>query len=331
MIAQVDKPYIKKRPLKLWPRLVAYFLFEGRPLTTRGQWINPFLFFLYGVIKRLPGLKAVRQPVFILGTGRSGTTILGVVMSMHRDVGFLNEPKALWHSAIGGEDLIGSYSRGPAAYRLKKDDVTGLPALNIKKLFAAYLRLGCSSRVLDKYPELVFRLPMVLQAFPDAKFLFLVRDGWETCASINRWSERLGETKNGEKHDWWGVNDRKWHLLLDQLVQEHEDLAKHMDDLRVLDDHRLRAVVEWVVTMREGLSVQAKYPSQVLTVRYEKLAAAPRQVLDELQSFCGLENDEVMKAYGAEVLKVPESHPKFDLPEWLAPAFRKTMADLGYV
>ncbi len=98
MPAQLDSLYIRTRPTKAVSRLISYALFEGRPLTTRGRWINPLVFALSGTLKTLPQIKKVKKPIFIIGMGRSGTTILGVVMSMHRDVGFLNEPKALWHS-----------------------------------------------------------------------------------------------------------------------------------------------------------------------------------------------------------------------------------------
>jgi len=97
MLAQIDKEYISMRPWKLFSRLVSYALFEGRPLTTRGRWINPLIFSLFKIEKKLPQIKKVERPIFILGTGRSGTTVLGIVFSMHNQVGFLNEPKALWH------------------------------------------------------------------------------------------------------------------------------------------------------------------------------------------------------------------------------------------
>src|SRR5690606_40375856 len=52
------------------------FRSEGRPLTTRGRWINPLVFGLYRMAQRLPLGRPVREPAFILGMGRSGTTIL---------------------------------------------------------------------------------------------------------------------------------------------------------------------------------------------------------------------------------------------------------------
>ncbi|MGD1917863.1 MAG: sulfotransferase, partial [Pleurocapsa sp.] len=88
MVAQIDNLYIKTSLSKTLSRLLSYGLFEGRPLTTKGQWINPLIFKLFAIAKKLPQLKKVRKPIFVIGTGRSGTTILGVVLSMHKQIGF---------------------------------------------------------------------------------------------------------------------------------------------------------------------------------------------------------------------------------------------------
>ena len=123
MIAQLDKAYISLRKRKVWSRLWAYFGFEGRPLTTKGRWINTLVFGFFNVLQLLPRLKRVEQPIFIIGTGRSGTTILGKILSIHKDVGYLNEPKAIWHFAYKNEDINGNYTRKSAKYRFRKEDV----------------------------------------------------------------------------------------------------------------------------------------------------------------------------------------------------------------
>ena len=75
MIAQLSPLYIRTRPLKAWGRLVSYALFEGRPATTKGRWINPLVLGLFALEKRLPALKRVEKPIYIVGVGRSGTTV----------------------------------------------------------------------------------------------------------------------------------------------------------------------------------------------------------------------------------------------------------------
>lgn len=331
MIAQMDRNYIRLSPFKVYSRLLSYSLFEGRPLTTRGQWINPILFAQFALIKRLPQLKRVEKPVFILGTGRSGTTVLGIVLSMHGEVGFLNEPKALWHAIFPGEDLIGSYSRGPASYRLGAEHATAGVRRNAHRLFGAYLAAAFSHRVVDKYPELIFRVPFVKAIFPDAKFLFLVRNGWDTCASIQGWSSRLGRQVGEETHDWWGADRRKWDLLVQQLVPEHPDLAPHAEAMGLWTRHPDMAAVEWIVTMREGLKLRQEYPDDVMRVNYEELCQKPREMLDCIGSFLDLApNDAPFLHYGEQTFKPVADKDPFFLAGVVEGPFHDTMRRLGY-
>jgi hypothetical protein len=330
VIAELDPAYLRASPTKAVSRLVSYALFEGRPLTTRGRWINPLVFGLYRLARRLPQLSRVTAPIFIIGSGRSGTTALGVVLSMHPAVGFLNEPKALWHVVYPGEDVLGNYSRGPARFRLDADDATAEAKAAAHKLYGAYLAATASARVVDKYPELVFRVPFVRALFPDAKFLFLIRNGWDTCASIARQSQVTGARSRGEQADWWGVGDRKWTLLVDQLVTADSALHDRADEIRAFQSERARAAVEWVVTMNEGIRVREALPAAVFTLRFEDLIAGPESVLREVLAFCGLPPDRRCLDYGRSVLTSRQPARKFEMHPSIAPLFRETMASLGY-
>lgn len=330
MIAQIDREYVRARPTKSVSRILSYALFEGRPVTTAGQWINPFVFGFLELLKRFSSPRRVKEPVFIVGTGRSGTTILGVVMSMNKDLGFLNEPKAVWHAAFGREDLIGSYSSGRADYCLSETDASPSVMKAMHRIYGWYLTVTFSRRVIDKYPELIFRVPFVRRIFPDAKFIFLVRNGWDTCYSIQHWSERLGVKEGQNRHDWWGINNRKWALLVDQVASKDPDFAPYLGELRRLQKHTDMAAVEWILTMREGMRLQALLPDAIQTVRYERLAREPQLVLREICDFCRISEDSTFYRYAEKVLKpakpvIPfELHPLIDVP------FRKTMQALGY-
>lgn len=330
MVAQIDIDYIKLKPLKAISRFISYALFEGRPITTRGRWINPLVFALFCLEKNIPAPKNVKEPIFIIGTGRSGTTILGVVLSMHRSVGFLNEPKALWYSVYKNEDLIGNYSKRKANCRLNALDATEEVVRAMHRLFGWYLAITGSSRVVDKYPELIFRIPFVRKIFPDAKFIFLIRNGWDTCHSIEHWSERLGEQRNGEVHDWWGVNNRKWNLLTEQLVPEDADLAPHADAIRGFKRHTDMAAVEWILTMREGLRLRDRHPDCVHTVMYEDLVNRPAEALTALRTFCSLGEDATFDEYARRVLRPAPRKAPFELHPCIRDAFDSTMRMLDY-
>jgi len=301
MVAEIDKKYFLTRPTKVVSRMIGYALFEGRD-----------------------------SPVFILGTGRSGTTVLGTVLSMHKSVGYLNEPKALWHSVIKHEDLIGSYTREPAKYRLTEEDATPLVVANANKIYGGYLSSIFSSRVVDKYPEMIFRIGFLKKIFPDAKFVFLVRNGFDTCASIENWSQRLGKNLPSEEHDWWGVNKRKWKYLVTQIVPEHEDLVASCEEMLTWSDHRDMAMVEWIVTMREGFVLEQKYANDTMRVDFESLASEPQNTLSALSEFLRLKADPKFMTFGCERLKPVNSRGTKPINPILEKPFLETMKLLGY-
>lgn len=330
MVAQIDREYFLTKPSRIYSRLISYALFEGRPLTTKGRWINPVLFKMFDFLKTVPVKKKINKPIFIVGTGRSGTTILGMLMSMHRDVGFLNEPKALWHSAYEGEDLIGSYTRKPARYRLDDKDVTPEIYSAMHRLFGAYLLCSGTSRVVDKYPELIFRVPFVRAIFPDAKFIFLTRNGWDTCHSIDTWSTRLGVIEDSETHDWWGTDNRKWSLMCEQLVREDSELALLLPQIKLLRNHIDMAAVEWILTMREGVRLRQSIPASVHTVIYERLVESPNETLQALLNFCDLPDDAAFFEYAERILRPAPAKKPYQINPILMPAFTETMVALGY-
>ena len=331
MIAQLNKEYIKTRPSKLFSRLVSYFFFEGRPLTTKGQWINPFLFFGYRCINFLPQIRKTPSPIFIVGTGRSGSTLLGIILSMHKDAAYLNEPKALWHFAYNQEDLIGNYTQGKAFYKLNESHITQRALSSIKKLYGFYLRSVFSKRVVDKYPELIFRIDYIKKIFPDAKVLFLHRNGLQTAASTVQWIADNRVERSNEIHDWWGLNNRKWNLLVDQVIPESKLLSQHVEKIKAINNQIEKAAVEWIVTMEEGLLYQKKYPESVLPVKYEEIVTDPAMVLKKIFSFCALETDNKCIQYAKQITKVDSKNKtEPELPLYLKETINMLMKNLGY-
>ena len=329
MIAQINNIFVRMSLKKTYTRFLSYALYEGRPLTTKGRWINGLVFFFYRVQSVLPFGKKVVKPVFILGTGRSGTTILGITLGIHKDVGFLNEPKAMWSYIYEGEDLIGSYSNQTARYRLDEKDVDKGMIKKIHNILGWYLRLGGALRVVDKYPELIFRTKFVNKIFPDACYLFLYRNGNDTCHSIKLWSERLGVVVENENHDWWGRNDQKWKYLCEQVLAFDPALGSHWKEIYEFDNHVDRAAVEWILTMKEGMLLMSQFPDQVMGVKYEEYVA-DANVRDEVLQFCALPPDQVFTNYCDTVLKAPREKSGLTLPPVISKEFSRVMSELGY-
>ncbi len=330
MIAQLTPDYIQRRPLQAARRLVGYGLFEGRAVLQRGRWINPLVFAHFAVETRLPQLRRVERPAYIVGLGRSGTTILSHILSFHRQIGSLNEPKALWHAVHAGEDLIGSYTEVPARYRLGAEDATEAARQRAHRLYGAFLLATGTRRVVDKYPEMLFRVPFIRAIFPDARFLFLVRNGWDVVTSIAGWSARHGGVSNGRLENWWGRDDRKWRLLAEEIVPEDPDLASIAGEIRGMTSEHDRAAVEWITAMNEGLRQAAESPGAFLRVNYEELVRDPEEVLSRILSFIGVAGDAALIDYASRVLSAPEPRPHAELHPALRAPFAAALARMGY-
>ena len=331
MIAQLDGDYLRTRPTKALSRVMAHLLLQGRPLTTGMRRLNPLLMAQYRIATRLPIPRRVNAPVFVLGTGRSGTTILGKVLGMHRDLLFLNEPKALWHTACPVDDVMGNYQLNDAFYALDASYADPATTRAIRRLYSYALLITNSRRILDKYPEMIFRVPFVRAIFPDAKLVFLVRNGYDALRSITKWSQKAGRQTLQGTEDWWGLDRRKWNLLVRDVVAKDELLADRTEAISRLTRHEDMAAAEWVVTMRTGLKIAEAQPGQLHFVPYETLCKEPETTLRQVCAFCGLRDDPKFLTYAARTLSPVPPRPATALDPLIRDVFLDTMRRLEYV
>lgn len=329
MIAQLDSFILKKRPRAFFNRLLVYAFFEGRPLTTSGRWINTIVFAVLRVCKStyVKG-REVKTPLFIVGTGRSGTTILGRVLGVHNDVAFLNEPKAIWYLANEKDDLVGSYSSREAVYRLGLGRNFDMEK-TLKSVYGAILSITNSKYIVDKYPELIFRTNTVTTIFPDCIFLAIVRCGVDTCLSVENWSETKSHVHTAGRDSWWGRNDRKWNILLSELVPEHNDLLVHLEFLKYSATDVDRAAIEWIVTMREIHRVMHTQMN-ILIIKHECMCNDPVSTFSKVIKFCGLPADDVLRSYANEVIGRANTRGDIRLFAGLVEPFISTLCAMGY-
>ena len=328
MIAQLNRAYLKATPLKALPRIFSYLFMEGRPATTKGRWFNPITFAFIRSAGKSKQKKEAESPLFITGTGRSGSTILGMVLSTHPDVLFLNEPKALWYLANHEDDIIGSYSKSGGKYTMGAKDLVSGCASFIKAAYSRALRLTGSQKIVDKYPEMLFRTDYLCNIFQNPKFIFLTRNAEETISSTSIWSNNNRTADHSE--DWWGVDGMKWKLMLEQLVPNDEMLASHLDEIKNLTSDIDKAAVEWIVSMNHGMNEILKYPDRILRVRYEDLCLDSDKELKRICDFSGISPDTTLLNYGQSVIKRQRPHGKISLHPVLLQAIEKVSFKLGY-
>lgn len=116
--------------------------------------------------------------VMIIGAPRSGTTILGRVLDQHPRISTLVEPYYIWDH----------YFREAPHDQKTADDATDEIQTWIHNAFAKFLRAQKVDVVVDKSPRNSLKIPFVRKIFPEARFIFIFRDGRDTILSIfNQW------------------------------------------------------------------------------------------------------------------------------------------------
>ncbi|BFM05565.1 sulfotransferase family protein [Halioxenophilus aromaticivorans] len=330
MIGQLDKTYLTYSKRSVAHRLVSYFLFEGRPHTTKGQWINPFVNAFLRTLALVPGEPIPDRPIYITGLGRSGTTILGKVLSLHEQVGFLNEPKMMWAIADPKTDVCGDYVQQGGRFLLSGSDVPEGAPSKVQRILARYASLTGVERPLDKYPEFIFRVDYLKQVLPNAKVVFISRNGCDAVASVAHWSQDKGVNVGERTDDWWGRGDVKWTYLCEQIISQQPEYAAVANvDLKTMD-HTNRAALEWIITMRQGLVAKAQMPDDIYHIKYEELVKAPKEQMIRLLEACELPMSDDVLTYAKDVLY---DRPRKDKPELMpdiSKLFDETMSQLGY-
>jgi hypothetical protein len=330
MIAQLDKVYLQYGKRFALRRLASYLFFEGRPHTTRVQWVNPFIYGFLRMLAALPGEAKADRPIYITGLGRSGTTILGKILSLHEDIGFLNEPKLMWAIAEARTDICGDYHASDGRFLLNAEEVQLKSQRTINRVLARYARLVGAKRALDKYPEFIFRIEYLKRILPDAKIIFIARNGCDVVASVANWSQTKGVRVGKRTDDWWGRDDAKWNYLHKQLIQanpEYSEVAKLRPEAI---DHVNRAAMEWVLTMRQGLHEFEARPEQIYRLNYEDLVQQPVDQLIRLLQACELSISDKVLTYSEKVLYHRPRKEKPVLQAPIATLFDETMQRMGY-
>ena len=132
------------------------------------------------------------HPFFIIGSARSGTTLLRLIMNAHPLVAVPPESRfitELWRGQREVDvsrflDALGAHKRfqtwdlpiDAVAGEIQGGPTIGYPDA-IRAAFDAYAHVNGKSQWGDKTPRYVENLELIADLFPDARFIHLVRDG----------------------------------------------------------------------------------------------------------------------------------------------------------
>lgn len=236
----------------------------------------------------------MHRPVFLVGCGRSGTTILGQTLGHHPSVTYLEEPRDIWEQAYPETDIWSAEAttRNGRLF-LDGNDCTETKNEQLRLLFADEVARTGRPRLLEKLPENCFRMGLIKRIYPDALFLHIVRDGIDVADSIAR-ACRDSKAAGPDWPDWYGVNDYKW----DQLVAyaQRFTLSRGLPVLCASDFDR--GLLEWRLSISAAKGFFATLPeSDYLEVRYERLVRDAVAVLRDIEVFLGVAPSEQIRAF----------------------------------
>ena len=256
--------------------------------------------------------------VFIIGCGRSGTTILGNILGRHSDVAYLNDRFDLWTQVFPEADAWGRGSTPQAAVaRIEMDAADARPAA--AAAFAELLRRerGRKALLVEKLPINSFRLGFLFALFPDAYVIDIVRNGVEVAHSI------AAEADAGR---WYGVSGRKWDLLV-----EYAKIHGYGPLTDICSTPFLRGLLEWRMSVEAVERYLASHGVRALRLRYEGLLSDPAGTASAMTGFLGLPQSARVERFAvAQIVRFRRANRGSNLPVHAEVIAGKTLRRLGY-
>jgi len=202
------------------------------------------------------------SPIIVGGCGRSGTTLLRVMLDSHRNICCGPESQLLLARPVRLDVLAERFDVAPRTlaglYKRARSRAGFVDAF-----FREYCRTRQKRRWAEKSPGNLMNLDYIFAAFPEARFIHMIRDGRDVACS-------------------WRTHPR--HKVVNgQLVPTNirRPIAECID--------------RWVEAMAAARPWRAD--KRYMEVHYEQLVRAPAETLREIMAFVNEPWDEAMLDY----------------------------------
>jgi hypothetical protein len=249
----------------------------------------------------------LKPPIFIFGNTRSGTTIVQKVMALHPEITGWYEPNALWLYADPGR-IHDEFDESDATNRVKG---------YIRQRFLKYQQQHGNCVVLEKTPQNILRIPYVRAIFPEATFLFIVRNPFSFISSVEyKWQRpvtgqgvvrRLRDLPLTQLHHWvrrYLIQQINKRILRRKYLSIWGPRYRGIQD--DLKKHDLLTIIarQWAVpSMKAERDMAAFEDGQILRLRYEDFVDHPIADLERICAHCGLEMTNDMVNGAREMVK----------------------------
>jgi hypothetical protein len=244
--------------------------------------------------------QLVDRPIFIIGSGRTGTTLIYRVMGGHPDLAWFSNFSArfphfppiaflgrlyrmrqryAWprlmarlmpvpSEAYEVFDVCRPVVDSPYDPPLTKHDVNEEDHVRLRSVISGHVVWQGAKRFVNKNTRNTRRIEYLNAMFPDAFFIHIIRDPRAAAASLL-------------KVDWW-PNLKVWC----QGNVTPGDWAAQGKDPAIL------AAILWREENRYVLDRQSIFGNRYLRIYYEHLVGDPWGVMEKILVHCGLEADE---------------------------------------
>jgi len=218
------------------------------------------------------------NPVFIIGCGRSGTSILGNTLALHKSICYLHERRDLWHKAYPELDIWSGKYKNPLLYVDEKHyDVSKTKKL--RNIFFKEQVAGNCKVLLEKLPINSFRLKFLKACFPEAKYIYLHRNGLEVAESI---SKKIPIS-------WYGKKNIKWNLL---TAYGNENGLTYSNAELASDLHK--GIFEWRLSMEQSEAFfKTLSKEKFICISYKDLIENSFNTLSAIFNFLQLDTTEI--------------------------------------
>jgi hypothetical protein len=240
-------------------------------------------------LRAAPSARRLDRPLFIIGSVRSGTTVLARWLGEHPQIYWARGRRDIelaceWrrHASI---DIGMPLAKGTHCPPLTAADATPERRARVNEVFAALLDFSDKTpgaRFLGKMPHFCNKLDFVRALFPDAGLIVTARDLRSTVLSTQVLWMRTHH-REGTRHYLPPDEDSCWSCSppLD---------AAGLDPARLFPGGDVAVIAEYWLRSYEAIERSAPLFATCVLIRHRDFAADPWQAIDRICTANGLEH-----------------------------------------